>query len=79
MDIRCIYCNAKHFVTEKISNKGNSFHDCCNHGAFYLESLSQSPLFLCNLFNGSHIKSNNFFQHIRNYNSSFHLHHLIVI
>jgi len=26
----CIYCNAKHFATEKLSNKGNSFHDCCN-------------------------------------------------
>jgi len=31
MDVFCIHCNAKHFAAEKISNKGNSFHDCCNH------------------------------------------------
>ncbi|KYM96549.1 ATP-dependent DNA helicase PIF1 [Cyphomyrmex costatus] len=71
MDVLCIHCNAKHFAAEKISNKGNSFHDCCNHGAVYLESLPQSPQFLRCLFNNNHAKSNNFFQHIRTYNSSF--------
>jgi len=71
MDVSCIHCNAKHFAAEKISNKGNSFHDCCNHGAVYLELLPQLPQFLRNLFDDSHIKSNNFFKHIRSYNSSF--------
>ncbi|KYN16225.1 DNA repair and recombination protein pif1, mitochondrial [Trachymyrmex cornetzi] len=71
MDVLCINCKAKYFATEKISNKGNSFHDCCNHGAVYLESLPQSPQFLHCLFNNNHAKSNNFFQHIRTYNSSF--------
>lgn len=33
MDIVCSHCNAKHFVAEKVSNKGTSFHDCCSHGA----------------------------------------------
>jgi len=28
MDVFYIHCNAKHFAAEKISNKGNSFHDC---------------------------------------------------
>ncbi|KYN28107.1 hypothetical protein ALC57_02481 [Trachymyrmex cornetzi] len=51
MDVTCIHCNAKHFTAEKISNKGNSFHDCCNHGAVYLESL-QFPQFLRSLFDG---------------------------
>ncbi|KYN14600.1 ATP-dependent DNA helicase PIF1 [Trachymyrmex cornetzi] len=71
MDVSCIHCNAKHFAAEKISNKGNSFHDCCNHGAVHLESLSQPPQFLRNLFDSSHAKCNNFFQYIRSYNSSF--------
>ena len=71
MDVYCIHCNAKHFITEKISNKGHSFHDYCNHGAVYLHSLPDLPKFIRNLFDGSHIKSNDFFQHIRSYNSSF--------
>jgi len=78
MDISCTHCNAKHFAAEKISNKGNSFHDCCNHGAVYLQLLPQLPQFLRNLFDDSHIKSNNFFKHIRTYNS-FHLRHLMLI
>jgi len=71
MDVFCIYCHAKHFTAEKIFNKGNSFHDCCNHGAIYLESLPQLPQFLRSIFEGNHAKSDNFFQHIRSYNSSF--------
>jgi len=71
MDVFCTYCHAKHFTAEKIFNKGNSFHDCCNHGAIYLESLPQLPQFLRSVFEGSHAKSDNFFQHIRSYNSSF--------
>lgn len=34
MNVSCIHCNAKHFAAEKIVNKGISFHDCCNHGAY---------------------------------------------
>lgn len=55
----------------KISNKENSFHDCCNHGAVYLEPLPQFPHVLRNLIDGNHAKSNNFFKHIRSYNSVF--------
>jgi len=33
--------------------------------------LPKLPQFLHSLFDGTHIKSNNFFQHIRSYNSSF--------
>jgi len=43
MDVLCIHCNAKHFPAENVSNKRNSFHDCCNHGAVYLKSLPQPP------------------------------------
>lgn len=71
MDVNCIHCNAKHFAAEKVSNRGNSFHDCCNHGAVYLESLPELPQFLYDLFNENHVKSNNFFHRIRSYNSSF--------
>jgi len=41
------------------------------HSKVYLESLPQFPQFLCILFDNSHAKSNNFFKHIRSYNSSF--------
>jgi len=71
MDVYCVHCNAKHFAAEKISNKGNSFHDCCNHGTVYLQPLPEHPQFLHSLFAGTHVKSNNFFQYIRSYNSSF--------
>jgi len=71
MDVICVYCNAKHIAAEKISNRGNSFHNCCNHGAIHLQSMLEFPQFLRILFDGSHAKSNGFFQHIHNYNSSF--------
>ena len=41
MDVHCIHCNAKHFAAEKVSNRGNSFHDCCNHGTIYFELLAE--------------------------------------
>jgi len=71
MDVNCIHCNAKHFAAEKISNNGNSFHDCCNHGAVHLQLMPKFPQFLRTLFDGSPEKSNKFFKHIRSYNSSF--------
>ena len=70
MNILCIHCNAKHFVSEKVSNKGLSFQDCCSHGAVVLEPTPIFPKDLFDLFNGFHIKSNDFFQHIRIYNNS---------
>jgi len=71
MDVSCVHCNAKHFAGEKIFNKENSFHDCCNHGLVHLQPLPECPQFIRTLFNSTHVKSNNFFQHIRSYNSSF--------
>ena len=70
MNMVCIHCNAKHFVSEKVSNKGLSFHDCCSHGSVLIEPTSTFPKDLLELFNGSHGKSNDFFQHIRVYNNS---------
>jgi hypothetical protein len=37
----------------------------------YKMEVPEFPQFICTLFDGSHVKSNNFFQHIRSYNSSF--------
>ncbi|KYM98545.1 ATP-dependent DNA helicase PIF1 [Cyphomyrmex costatus] len=71
MDVSCIHCNAKHFAAERISNKGDSFHDCCNHGKVYLEPLPEFLHFLRALYEGNHEKSNHFFNYIRSYNSSF--------
>ncbi|KYN10408.1 ATP-dependent DNA helicase PIF1, partial [Trachymyrmex cornetzi] len=71
MNISCIHCNAKHFIAEKVANRGVSFHDCCNHGAIYIKPLPKPPKYMQNLFNGNHTKSNEFFNQIRCYNNSF--------
>jgi len=74
MNVSCVHCNVKHFAAEKISNKGNSFHDCCNHGKVYLQPLPEFPHFLKSLYEENHEKSNQFFNYIRTYN----LHHLML-
>ena len=71
MNVACIHCKALHFESEKVTNKGCSFNDCCSHGAVKLEPMPEFPEFLKSLFNGTHEKSNNFFQRIRVYNNSF--------
>lgn len=71
MNTLCVHCGAKHFADEKVANKGNSFNVCCNHGEVSLQSIPAPPAILESLFNGSHPKSNKFFEHIRNYNNSF--------
>ena len=70
MDVFCIHCNAQHFISEKITNRGFSFSDCCSHGAVDLEPTPTFPEELLNIFNGTHAKSNNFFENIRFYNNS---------
>ena len=70
MNILCKHCNAKHFTGEKISNKGLSFSDCCSHGSVKLQPMPTFPKDLLDMFNGSHVLSNDFFQHIRSYNNS---------
>jgi len=39
----CEHCGVKHFKSEKIANKKNSFNDCYNHGSVKLDPLSQPP------------------------------------
>jgi len=71
MNIFCEHCSAKHFKSEKVANKGNSFNDCCNHGSVRLNSLPQPPDELYELFVGTHSKSDHFFNRIRVYNNTF--------
>uniref|UniRef100_A0AC35FGE3 Uncharacterized protein n=1 Tax=Panagrolaimus sp. PS1159 TaxID=55785 RepID=A0AC35FGE3_9BILA len=33
----CTHCGAKHFESEKVSNKGLSFYSCCQHGTIKVE------------------------------------------
>ncbi|XP_034936337.1 uncharacterized protein [Chelonus insularis] len=70
MDIICIHYNAKHFPDERVTNKKNSFNDCCHHGKVKLEPLPTTPTLLQSLFEGNHPKSTNFFQCIRQFNNS---------
>jgi len=71
MNIYCEHCGAKHFKSEKVANKENSFNDCCSHGSVQLNTLSQLPDELYELFIGNHSKSNHFLNRIRGYNNAF--------
>ncbi|XP_058810633.1 uncharacterized protein LOC131675610 [Phymastichus coffea] len=70
MDVLCLHCEAKHFKDERISNKGFSFHECCNHGSVSLDPLPEFPSQLYKLFTSQHPKSNLFIKDIRPYNNS---------
>lgn len=54
MNVICRYCNAKHFTDEIVSNKTNSFNDCCRHGEVSLETQPEFPPLLKSLFTGTH-------------------------
>jgi len=72
MDVECTYCGALHFPEEKISNKGSTFKDCCHYGKVHLPMLpeAQFPDLLKNLFMRLDERHKNFFDCIRNLNSS---------
>jgi hypothetical protein len=36
MNIECTHCKALHFKGQRVSNKGDSFYDCCGHGKVIL-------------------------------------------
>lgn len=44
MNVLCMHCNAKHFKNEMVSNKGNSFNDCCRHGEVNLDPPPDFPI-----------------------------------
>ncbi|XP_024877995.1 uncharacterized protein LOC112458538, partial [Temnothorax curvispinosus] len=67
----CEHCGAKHFNSEKVANKGNSFNDCCSHGSVKLNSLPQPSHELYELFTENHPKSKHFYNRIRGYNNIF--------
>lgn len=54
-----------------MSQKRNSFHDCCNHGNVKLSNDVAFPHDLQNLFEAENEMSLKFFKHIRLYNSIF--------
>ena len=71
MNVECVHCSAKHFSSERVTNKGNSFNDCFNHGNVELNNTPQFPQELKLLLDSEHEKSNEFFKHIRVYNNLF--------
>lgn len=71
MNVLCIHCKAKHFSAERVSNKGDSFHDCCSRGQVVLEPLPDPPEVLKQLFDGTHPFSNDFLDKTRSINSLF--------
>uniref|UniRef100_A0A915M2W0 Helitron helicase-like domain-containing protein n=1 Tax=Meloidogyne javanica TaxID=6303 RepID=A0A915M2W0_MELJA len=72
MNVKCTHCGALHFPEEKIGNKGNSFNNCCHHGKVNLNLIPESnfPVLLKNLFLRIDTRYMNFFDCIRNLNSS---------
>jgi len=71
MNLRCEHYGARHFNSEKVTNKGNSFNDCCGHGTVELNPLPQLPHELYELFTENHPKSKHFYNRIRGYNNTF--------
>ena len=69
MDVLCCHCNAQNFISKKVANKKLSFNDCCSHGVVALDPKPTFPEELLEMFNGTHRKSNNFFQNIKCYNN----------
>jgi len=71
MNVYCENRDAKHFKFEKVTNKRNSFNDCCSHSSIQLNLLPQPPDKLYELFIGNHPKSNHFLNRICGYNNIF--------
>jgi hypothetical protein len=72
MVVGCIHCRALHFPEEKVANRDDSFDDCCHHGKILLPDIVERdfPDLLKNLFLRIDPRYRNFFECIRNLNSS---------
>ena len=79
MNVFCKHCNAKPFNSEKISNKGLSFSDCCGHGSVVLDATPTFPDELSSMFNNSHPYSHTFFKIFEVIIIPYHLHHSMQI
>lgn len=77
MNLKCRFCDAKHFAFEVTAGDRNAFTMCCHKGKVFLAPLSQNSFFN-DLYDGLKsidpivkAKSKNYFENIRSFNSSF--------
>lgn len=73
MNQKCLQCNAKFWVKEKLAKSSVSnpeFSVCCRQGKVKLDPISQPPDLLQKLLLGNHQYSAHFKANIRRYNSS---------
>ncbi|KAI0061143.1 hypothetical protein BV25DRAFT_1775338, partial [Artomyces pyxidatus] len=73
MDVRCRYCNALHWVDERVQDSSVTaprFGMCCDHGQVRLPALPEPPQLLKDLFVGDDPVAKEFREHIRSYNSA---------
>lgn len=77
MDLRCIFCNARHFKGEITMRDVNKFTLCCHKGKVALPAFTENNFFK-QLFDGVSssdnivkMRSKNYFENIRSYNSAF--------
>lgn len=64
----CQFCNAIHFVTNKVASK-KCFKYCCFNNKYVVEDVKY-PELIKRLFLGDHPKSENFLSNIRSFNCS---------
>ena len=73
MDIRCIDCNALHWLDERLANSTKAapkFGMCCTSGKIKLDKLDNPPLEIQQLLSGQDAIAKRFQEHIRNYNNA---------
>ena len=66
MDAICRHCGSKNFQQEAVKKE---FSACCQKGKVKLDPITVSK-YIETLLNGQHVKSKNFLEHIRSFNSS---------
>ena len=66
MDAICRHCGSKNFQQEAVNKE---FSACCQKGKVKLDPITVSK-YIETLLNGQHVKSKNFLEHIRSFNSS---------
>lgn len=74
MDVPCLFCNALHWIGEKLassSNRNPKFGLCCDSGKVRLPLLQQPPPPLLQLFIEDSTIAKRFRQDIWKYNRTF--------
>jgi hypothetical protein len=65
----CTFCGSKNFKQERPSDGKYTY--CCQKGKVHLPPIHDTPQLIKDLLTGNHVKSSNFMDNIRAFNSAF--------